>query len=102
MGPQVLPRGPADSSSTTILPHDPGESLAGTAPWFAPPQLAPTLPPLHPVQRNEASLIPAAAFTAERSARREAEETAPDDLEELARKLRWILEEEARRHGIDV
>jgi hypothetical protein len=83
-------------------PHDPGESLAGPAPRFAPPQIAPTLPSLRPVQWPSVELIPAAAFTAERSARREEVEAGPDDLDELSRKLRRILEEEARRHGIEV
>jgi hypothetical protein len=38
---------------------------------------------------------------ARKSARRE-EEAAGEDLDELARKLKQILDEESRRHGIDV
>lgn len=92
----------AEAAAPAALPHDPGESLAGPSPRFAPPQAAPTLPDLRPAQRPSANLTPAAAFAAERSARREALDTEPDDLDALARKLRRILEEEARRHGIDV
>jgi hypothetical protein len=73
-------------------------SLAATR--FQPPQMAERLPPLHPPRPNGLA-IPAAAAAAARSARQEAE-AAGDDLDELARKLNKILEEESRRFGIDV
>lgn len=97
-----LPPASETAQALAGTPHDPGESLAGPAPRFAPPQVAATLPSLRPVQWSSVELTPAAAFTAERSARREAADTEPDDLDELALKLRRILEEEARRHGIEV
>ena len=73
-----------------------------TAPRFAPPQLAEVMPRLRPLPKpGSVSLSPIAASAAERSARREAEAT-PEDLDALARKLKQILDEESRRHGIDV
>jgi hypothetical protein len=45
--------------------------------------------------------MPVAAAASRRSARRE-EAAGVDDLDELAGKLRRILEEESRRHGIDI
>jgi hypothetical protein len=68
---------------------------------FAPPQLADTLPPLRPPAGPGLAAMPTASAAARRSAQREAE-AAEDDLDELAGKLRKLLEEEARRHGIDV
>ena len=97
-----FPEAMSGGKGPDLVPHDPGESLASPAPRLSPPQLAATLPSLRPIQRPAQVLTPAAAFTAERSAQREALDTAPDDLDELADKLRRILEEEARRHGINV
>lgn len=72
------------------------------APRFAPPQMAESLPRLRPLPKPGAlNLSPIAATVAERSARREAE-TAPEDLDALARQIKQILDEESRRHGIDV
>jgi hypothetical protein len=73
-------------------------SLAATR--FQPPQMAERLPPLRPPLPNGLA-IPAAAAAAARSARDEGA-AAGDDLDELARKLNRILEEESRRFGIDV
>lgn len=70
------------------------------SPDLAPPQLAPTLPSLR--SRPVASPTPMAAAAAERNARRETAVTAPDALDDLARKIKQILDEESRRHGIDV
>jgi len=44
---------------------------------------------------------PIATLIARESAKRETA-TTPEDLDDLARKLTQILEEESRRHGIDV
>lgn len=68
---------------------------------FAPPQMADTLPPLRPPVGQGSVAMPVAAAASRRSARRE-EAAAVDDLDELAVKLRRILEEESRRHGIDI
>jgi hypothetical protein len=58
------------------------------------------------------NLFPVASLTAERNARREAEKstlsasgikTEPaEDLDNLASQIKQILDEESRRHGIDV
>ncbi len=68
---------------------------------FAPPQMADTLPPLRPPVGQGSVAMPVAAAASRRSARRE-EAAVVDDLDELAVKLRRILEEESRRHGIDI
>ena len=68
---------------------------------FAPPQMADTLPPLRPPVGQGSVAMPVAAAASRRSARRE-EAAGVDDLDELAGKLRRILEEESRRHGIDI
>ncbi|MBK8985293.1 MAG: hypothetical protein IPM39_04305 [Chloroflexi bacterium] len=73
-----------------------------TAPRFAPPQMAEVLPRLRPLPKpGTPNLSPIAAATAERSARREAD-AVPEDLDALARQIKQILDEESRRHGIDV
>ena len=68
---------------------------------FAPPQMADTLPPLRPPVGLGSVAMPVAAAAVRRSAQREAA-AVEDDLDELAGKLRRILEEESRRHGIDI
>lgn len=82
------------------LEADDGE-IVSVVSRFAPPRMADTLPPLRPPAGPGMTAMPAAAAAARRSARRE-EDTAVDDLDELAGKLRRILEEESRRHGIDI
>jgi len=87
----------------TAPPHpDDADDGWFAAPRFAPPQLAEVLPRLRPLPKpGTPSISPLTAATAERSARREAE-SAPEDLDDLARKLKQILDEESRRHGINV
>lgn len=68
---------------------------------FAPPQMADTLPPLRPPNGPALVAMPVAAAAARRSAQRETD-AAVEDLDELAGKLRRLLEEESRRHGIDI
>lgn len=80
--------------------YEPVDERSLTATRFQPPQMAERLPPLRPPLPNGLA-IPAAAAAAAHSAREEAA-AAGDDLEELARKLNRILEEESRRFGIDV
>lgn len=86
---------------------------AAAQPRFAPPQLAETLPQLGPLpQPGPTHPLPVASITAERSARREAAQStlrasssksAPvEELDDLARQIKQILDEESRRHGIDV
>ena len=77
-----------------------GQSREMTPPRFAPPQLAPTLADLHP-PRPATAVNPVASDTAKRSGRREAVD-AGETLDDLAYKIKQILDEESRRHGIDV
>ncbi len=97
---------PAKQGHTAVSESAPTPDAADdgwfTAPRFAPPQLAEVMPRLRPLPKpGSVSLSPIAASAAERSARREAE-AMPEDLDTLARKLKQILDEESRRHGIDV
>lgn len=86
---------------------------AEQSPRFAPPQVAETLPQLRALPKpGTTNLFPVASLTAERNARREAEKstlsasgikTEPaEDLDNLASQIKQILDEESRRHGIDV
>ena len=89
--------------SETTPPHpDDADDGWYAAPRFAPPQIAEVLPRLRPLPKPGApNLSPIAATVAERSARHEAE-SAPEDLDALSRQIKQILDEESRRHGIDV
>ncbi|MFN8496338.1 MAG: hypothetical protein U0641_00665 [Anaerolineae bacterium] len=64
------------------------------------PTLAPRLPFLMPSEPGGPGDLPLAAAVARAGARAEA--AGEEDLEELAAKLKRILNEEARRHGIGV
>ncbi len=64
------------------------------------PTLASRLPYLTPAEPGTAWDLPIAAATARHGALVEA--TAEEDLDALAAKLKRILNEEARRHGIQV
>lgn len=93
----TIPRSQFSEESGTPLIDEEGTPLS---PDLAPPQLAATLTSLR--SRPAASPIPAASATAERNARRETAVTAPEALHDLANKIKQILDEESRRHGIDV
>lgn len=69
----------------------------------APPSLAGSLPALSPLttpQTTVTGVLPLASETARLGALEEAR--PPEDLEALAAKIKFILDEQARRHGIDV
>lgn len=74
--------------------------LRGAAGWIAPPTIAPQMPPLIPAPTVDPPTLPFAAIAAQQGAGAEA--LADEDLEALAAKIKRILDEEARRHGIDV
>jgi hypothetical protein len=63
--------------------------------------VTPSLPPLLPPQEPGALPPPIATVIAWQEARAEAVEV-PDDLDALAARIQLILDEQARRHGIDV
>lgn len=75
-------------------------STSGWAKQIEPPVTAPQLPPLIPPQMIGMPVVPVATATIRREAR--AEEMADEDLDLLATRIQRILDEEARRHGIDV
>jgi hypothetical protein len=68
----------------------------------------PELPPLLPAHVTTEAVLPVAVATARQGARVEAQRAAQldeptaDDLDALAEKFKLILDEQARRHGIDV
>ena len=68
---------------------------------IAPPAAAPSLPHLLPPQGSYESTPALAAIITRQRARQEAA-TSEDDLAGLAENIKRILDEEARRHGIDV
>lgn len=65
-----------------------------------PPAVASQLPPLATSQRIDKPPLPIATATARIGAR--AEMVIEEDLDMLAAKIKRILDDEARRHGIDV
>ncbi|MCA9934689.1 MAG: hypothetical protein KC415_12230, partial [Anaerolineales bacterium] len=92
---EELEERPLPTMPTPETPYEP-------QPRFAPPQMAERLPGLRPLPRpGTANAFPIAANIAKHSARHEAE-SVPDDLDTLARQIKQILDEESRRHGIDV
>ena len=73
--------------------NQPGEVSAPVPPASLPPLLPPPLVGM--------SVLPIALSTARAGARVEAQETE-EDLDALAAKIKLILDEQARRHGLDV
>lgn len=71
-------------------------------PNLAPTVLTPALPPLLPAASSGSPVMPLAADAARRIAWRDEVEAQEKDLSALAAQMKRILDEEARRHGIDV
>ena len=69
---------------------------------IAPPAVATSLPPLVSPQVADKPPSPAATAIVLGAARNEEAAATEDDLSALAAKIKRILDEEARRHGIDV
>jgi hypothetical protein len=69
---------------------------------IAPPREAPVLPSLRPPRRVNEPISPLAAAIIKQEARQVEEATDEEDLTALSTKIKRILDEEARRHGIDV
>jgi len=79
------------------------ESADASEVWarhLAPPALATQLPPLVPPRLVGMPATAVASAKARQGAHDEA--TADEDLEVLAAKIKRILDDDARRHGIDV
>jgi len=77
-----------------------GESVSPVR--IAPPAVATSLPPLLPPQIAGRPSSPAATAILQGVTRQEEAAATEDDLSALAAKIKRILDEEARRHGIDV
>lgn len=82
-------------------PDGHGEGKSPSSASIIPANIAPSLPPLLSPRKAGIQLLPVAAATARQGAREEAM-IATDDLDVLAAKIKQILDEQARRHGIDV
>ncbi len=100
------PQGETAVSETALPQSDEVEAGWLTAPRLAPPQLAERLPHLRPLPPpGTFANQPTAAATARKSAQHEATAAAteaPEALHSLARQIKQILDEESRRHGIEV
>lgn len=94
--PPLLPISP----ELSLAVDDEGDSL--TLPRIAPPGLTPLLPPLKSPSTTGSPVLPVAAATARISAKRAEDAARGEDLSILAAQINRILNEEARRHGIDV
>jgi len=73
-----------------------------TTPSIAPPSLTQSLLPLHPPRTSGEEVLPVAVITAQRDARSDEVTARGEDLTLLASRIERILNDEARRHGIDV
>lgn len=96
---------PANARDGAFTPDtdatDIGDGVKSSA-GIAPPTVVSSLPALLPSQRVGVPSPPVASAVSERGARQEEVAQAGDDLAELAAKVKRILDEQARRHGIDV
>lgn len=103
---RTSPALPADSDrSRPLLPESTisfEEREQHDSPNFAPTALTPALAPLLPPSSAGSPIMPVAADTARRIAWRDEVEAHETDLSVLAAQMKRILDEEARRHGIDV
>jgi hypothetical protein len=69
---------------------------------IAPPALSQSLPPLLPTISQGGPVLPFAADIARRGAARDEAAAQEKDLSLLSAQIKRILDEEARRHGIDI
>ncbi len=107
-GPRITPPVAAQVGPSLLAPESDVNEAGGdgvgdakSSTRIIPPNITPLLPPLLPPRRAGVQPLPVAAATARQGAD---EETmmATDDLDVLAAKIKQILDEQARRHGIDV
>jgi hypothetical protein len=85
----------------TSRPIGSGDGESPSPARIAPPAVAPGLAPLLPPAGPAATIAPLASAIARRGARAE-EAASEEDLTRLAIGIKRILDEQARRHGIDV
>ncbi|HXQ74147.1 MAG TPA: hypothetical protein VN844_26825 [Pyrinomonadaceae bacterium] len=87
---------------TQFHPDAHGGERVRSSEHFAPPSLTPSLPQLLPAVGPGAGTLPIAADAARYGAWRDEVNAQEKDLSLLAAQVKRILDEEARRHGIDV
>jgi hypothetical protein len=93
---------PAVTAASLSPEQELGNQEAVSTFRIAPPTLAPSYPPLVPPRIVSAPPFPIASSVARQGAGKAEAAQATGDLNELATKIKRILDEEARRHGIDV
>jgi hypothetical protein len=77
------------------------EAMAGASSPNLSAAIAPELPPMLPPPEVGVPILPLATSSVQRGAREEAA-AVEEDLDALATRIKLILDEQARRHGIDV
>jgi hypothetical protein len=97
---------PAQQAAGGARAADVGEEAEGgdggaAKGWVAPPRVARSLPPLLPAQEVGEPTPTVARAAVDKAAAEEAG-AGGEDLNELAARIKRILDEEARRYGIDV
>jgi hypothetical protein len=106
--PRIEPLEPTREDASFVAPeahlskqqrHSASESKSSTQ--ISPSTITPVIPSLLPPRRAGVQPLPAAAATARQGAD-DGAMMATDDLDVLAAKIKQILDEQARRHGIDV
>ena len=99
--PDTLPDANRDLFAEPAQPPATGGGEWQPASHLVPPVLRSSLPPLLPASPGSA-VLPVAAETARQGALRDEVNAQEKDLGLLAAQIKRILDEEARRHGIDV
>ena len=107
-----LPNAPTPKPAQGWMTPEAAELSTAEAPTreattaIAPPTLATQLPPLLPPRQIHQPSLPVASITAQQGGQQSSLQATTradgEALEELATKIKQILDEEARRHGIDI
>ncbi len=93
---------PSSPATDSWRPAYSRENVGSAPADIAPPTLTPSLPPLRPPQAPGVTALPVVAATAYQGARQEQSIAQEKDLDLLAAQIKRIIDDEARRHGIDV
>jgi hypothetical protein len=108
LGPKATLPGTAQAGAVVFAPEfdlngsaGHGSSESKRSGQIIPPDVMPSLPDLLTPQRVGEQPLPVSAATARQNAHEEGLKAA-DELDVLAEKIKQILDEQARRHGIDV